>query len=493
LTASTISRWPALALTALVLGLAFAASAGAHPEATLSASDEVPNAAPPSLAGMAPRVGAAYHRLEPCGEIRNRGTAGFWKVEKPMPTQYDEPRAVRLGRYAYLAGGIADIDPKTYVATSVNQFLRYDFKTKTYKQMAGMPLRLSHVGITTYKGNIYTAGGLTDDLVTPGATARSFKYDVKRNRWSEIASLPKARGAHGLVTVGHFMYAIGGVPQGPPGGRQQTATRLPDTSAYDFNTGKWSARAPIPTPRDHLGVAVYKGQIYTVGGRARLDYGRAEFERYDPASNTWAKLPNIPQGSSGVQIVPVNDRLVVVSGGDDLTNWVDGRVFSYNPALGLWWQLPGIFPKPVHGYAATDNSAGRIHVFGGSECASFAPITNAESLFIGSSGVTISRSAVRLSGGRARVRMFCGSGAPCAGTLRLYTSKKVKLGKRRLRMKVGSGHFGIAGYKAGRVKVQLTRRGRSMVRRKGKLRLLALTQRKDASGHRASARFLIKR
>ena len=349
-------------------------------------------------------VGAlAYHPLEPCGEIRNAGAAGVWRVDNPMPTQYDEPRAVRLGGYVYLAGGIADINPMTYQATSVDQFLRYDLVSQQYLQLAPMPMRLSHVGITTYNGDIYVVGGLTDDLITPGATARAFRYITAENRWVEIASLPSARGALGLVTVGHHMYAISGVPQGPPGGTQQTAARTAATHAYDFNTGTWSPRRPIPTARDHLGVTAYNGLIYAVGGRTAHNYARSEFERYDPATDTWATLLPIPMGSSGIQIVPVSGRLVVASGGDDIANWVDGRVFAYDPATSTWGQLPAI-PKPVHGYAATENN-GRLHVFGGSECASFAPIKDVESLNIPTPGGP----PVRCPPGVARSVSFAGA------------------------------------------------------------------------------------
>jgi N-acetylneuraminic acid mutarotase len=334
---------------------------------------------------MGPASAQAYHLLEPCGQIRNAGAPGFWRAENPMPTQYDEPRGVRVGNYVYLAGGIADIDPKTYEATSVDQFLRYDLVSGQYKQMAPMPMRLSHVGITTYNGDIYVVGGLDDDLLTPGATNRAFRYITAEDRWVEIAGLPAARGALGLATVGHYMYAISGVPQGPPGGRQVTDARTAANDAYDFDTGQWSSRAPIPTARDHLGVTAYNGQIYAVGGRTAGNYAHSELERYDPPTDTWAKLAPIPMGSSGVQIVPVNGRLVVASGGDDLVNWVDGRVFSYDPATGFWDSLLPAIPKPVHGYAAADYN-GRLNVFGGSECASFAPVTNTESLGVPAPG-----------------------------------------------------------------------------------------------------------
>ena len=56
--------------------------------------------------------------------------------------------------------------------------------------------------------------------------------------------------------------------------------------AYCPETNTWSVKAPMPTPRFGLSLAVSGGKIYALGGTTGSG-PLTTVEVYDPATNTW--------------------------------------------------------------------------------------------------------------------------------------------------------------------------------------------------------------
>jgi len=74
------------------------------------------------------------------------------------------------------------------------------------------------------------------------------------------------------------IYAIGGSGFGEDVGT---------TEEYDPSTDVWIARSTLPTPRDHVAIAVIEGKIYVSGGRlGSFARNRSENEEYDPVRLT---------------------------------------------------------------------------------------------------------------------------------------------------------------------------------------------------------------
>lgn len=317
-------------------------------------------------------LGIGPEIVQRCGQIRDRGdTGGAWRIEEPLAEPRDEARAVVIGRSAYLAGGLVSLDlsEEPGTADSVDTFQRYDFDEARYVDLPPLPSSLNHVGVAAYGGDIYVAGGHTDQLGAGGATSDAWRYRVDERRWDRIAPMPTARGGHELVVVGDRMYALGG---------RQGDARLATVEAYDFRTGSWSEQAPMPTARDHLGATAYRGQIYALGGRQPQDYSLGAFERYDPRRDRWTRLPDLPRPVSSIQLEPVGGRLVAPGGADGLDVWVSGGTFAYDPEMRRWAKLPSM-PVPKHGYASAVLD-GRMWLFGGSSCGAFRATDSVESM-----------------------------------------------------------------------------------------------------------------
>jgi hypothetical protein len=86
--------------------------------------------------------------------------------------------------------------------------------------------------------------------------------------------------------------------------------------AYDPAADKWSTRAPLPTPRDHLALAAEGGWLYAIGGRIDGDYAHnlAANEAYDPATDGWQPRAALSTARSGIAAAVLAGRIVVVGG-----------------------------------------------------------------------------------------------------------------------------------------------------------------------------------
>ena len=76
-------------------------------------------------------------------------------------------------------------------------------------------------------------------------------------------------------------------------------------------------RAPMPTRRAGLGVASGGDAIYAVGGERFLDgeaVTLAAVERYDPVSDAWTQLPDLPVARHGVAAAWVDQALYAIGG-----------------------------------------------------------------------------------------------------------------------------------------------------------------------------------
>jgi hypothetical protein len=87
------------------------------------------------------------------------------------------------------------------------------------------------------------------------------------------------------------------------------------------------------------------------------------------------------------------------------------------------------------------------------------------------------------------MRLRCGSREPqaCAGILRLYTARLVQV-SRRVRLRLAAASFRVAPGTSRAVRLRLSRRGRRLIRSRGRLATLAIARARDAAGNLGTAR-----
>src|SRR5256885_13415526 len=105
-------------------------------------------------------------------------------------------------------------------------------------------------------------------------------------------------------------------------------------------TGTWTTKAPMPTPRSHLGVGEVNGILYAVGGFKNRtccpDPFIATVEAYDPSTDTWTIKASMPtrRGDFGVGVI---NGILYAVGGNNLDNFSGmATLEAYNPSADTW-------------------------------------------------------------------------------------------------------------------------------------------------------------
>ena len=119
-------------------------------------------------------------------------------------------------------------------------------------------------------------------------------------------------------------------------------------------------------PGDHLAAASDQSFLYAVGGREfDSTQNTKAVQRYDPASDRWARLADLPRPLSGAGAAIIQGQLLV-AGGENTTPQAVSTVRAYDltAPTATWNTLPPL-TEARHGLAVTaiDNT---LYAIGGS-------------------------------------------------------------------------------------------------------------------------------
>ena len=139
--------------------------------------------------------------------------------------------------------------------------------------------------------------------------------------------------------VGNKIVVVGG---------QADGKLVRETEVFDGQ--RWTIASDIPTPREHLGAASDGRYLYAVGGRnLSSDKNTAALERYDPASDTWTKLKNMPKTDRQCR-GRVRRRAAWWRSAARASTSASDAVQAYEVKQRAWSQLPAL-PAARHGVA----------------------------------------------------------------------------------------------------------------------------------------------
>jgi hypothetical protein len=295
--------------------------------------------------------------------------ASPWLQGPSLAEPRDEPRAVAIGDSIYLVGGtlgIEELSPDHYLLDPSDELTRFDPSSERYEEEATLPRPLNHIGLATYHGDLYVAGGYGRYTDTKTSSA-FFRYDPQTNHWSRLPDMLEPRAAGAVGILGHRLIWAGGA---------KNSVARSQVFAYDFHTHRWSRLPSMHTRREHVGEAVLDGKLYVLGGRAPQSQAVDTAERFNPRTGKWETLPRMPVPAGGLAAISLDDAVVAVSGGDDGAETVTGAVQEFDPATNEWRLLPALrVARHGHGAAVVD---GEAWVFGGSQCAFFNPTEEVE-------------------------------------------------------------------------------------------------------------------
>lgn len=154
-----------------------------------------------------------------------------------------------------------------------------------------------------------------------------------------------------VIITGFYSWYVLGIDFWP---RSQTVSK---------GGGDWETKRPMPTARTEVGIGALNGKIYAVGGLDKLGRTLAAVEVYNPRTDNWKRLPNIPKPLHHAGVAAAGGRLYVVGGHSGLIFKPSATMFSFDTKTNKWSRKADL-PRP-RGALAVASRQGRIYAFGG--------------------------------------------------------------------------------------------------------------------------------
>ncbi len=336
---------------------ALAAGSAALAAASVARAQQVPEHLPSGHAPpLPPPAGSLWQRLapfpEPAEEIIGAAAGGklyvfaglapgwrpqgmvfeydpatnAWTRRRPMPVPTHHLAFASLEDRIYAFGGFTHpggSGPPSWVPT--NAAWEYDPRDDTWRALAPMPTRRGAAAVAAVDGRLWVVGGAGsapgsgEPGLRPDRPHRALgtveEYDPGANAWHARSPMPTPRNHHAVAAAGGKLYAIGGRIGSA---FITTASNTDVVEEYDPGADAWGPlRARMPTPRSAMAWGEHGGRIYIAGGEfqdARMMAAYRAVEAFEPATNRWYTLPNMPVGRHGLAGAVVGDRLHLVSG-----------------------------------------------------------------------------------------------------------------------------------------------------------------------------------
>jgi N-acetylneuraminic acid mutarotase len=276
---------------------------------------------------------------------------GQWQTRPPSGPERQEVSYVRAGGGFYLAGGYIPGSGRT------NAHERYDPQTNSWQPVAPLPAALDHVQGVRLGGKIYYIGGLLAQATQSNAV---YVYDTATDSFSRGTPMPagRGRGAGGVAVYNGRIYYAGGLHDGKA---------VPWFDRYNPATGKWTRLPNMPRPRDHFQGAVVDGRFYAIGGRdTTIDATTRRVDVYNlsaSAGGVWRTRDTaLPTARAGFATAVLGRKILVV-GGEGSGKAYD-TVEAYYTATNSWRTLEPM-PTARHGIQAIVCNGGVYIAAGG--------------------------------------------------------------------------------------------------------------------------------
>ncbi len=245
------------------------------------------------------------------GDNRNKGLT--WANRARMRVPRAEVATAAVGHHVYAIGGYPLSKPNV-IDSNLNE--AYNIRTDHWSMRAPAPTARSGATAASDGRYIYVIGGVS---TATGEVLSTFeRYDPTWDSWTTLDPMPTPRAGLGVAIVDGVLYAIGGRDCVFDG----CGTALDIVEAYEIKTGKWTTKAPMPTPRMEIQSTVAVDEkIYVFGGyNAELGGFLRAAEVYDPVADKWEELEKLPTVRVSAAAGVCGKQVLIVGG-----FWFDGR------------------------------------------------------------------------------------------------------------------------------------------------------------------------
>ena len=278
-----------------------------------------------------------------------------WSMGAAMPLPRSEHAVAEVNGKIWVLGGY----PPGRLPSNLVQI--YDPATSRWSLGPQLPQPIHHTHVAAVGGKIYLLGGEIEGASTGRPekfVSNVWMHDPAVGGWVARSPMPTARGGGGKAVIDGKIYVAGGRP---PGGSA--------FEVYDPAIDKWEKLPDLPTQRNHLAMVALNGKIIVAGGRTgpgamaeRVD----AVEIYDPKSRRWTKGAPLPAPRGGITGAAHAGCMFVFGGEGERTHvlGLTPNTYGYDPRSDRWTKLPDL-PIAVHGLKGSAVIGGRIFLPGG--------------------------------------------------------------------------------------------------------------------------------
>lgn len=153
----------------------------------------------------------------------------------------------------------------------------------------------------------------------------------------------------------------------------QSKEIVPSNHLYPHQTGeKWKSKSVMPTPRYYIGLTELNGEIYVAGGGTFNSYMKKTVEKYNPASDSWSYVKELPYPSIASAMATLNGKVNNVGGLilNENDNYVfTSDIYALSPDSQSWYRV-GNMSSPRAGMGVAELN-GKLYVIGGQDDESY--------------------------------------------------------------------------------------------------------------------------
>lgn len=190
-----------------------------------------------------------------------------------------------------------------------------------------------------------------DCAIAPAPDPAAATWSVRAQTGPALSELPTA-------ALGDSIYVAGGLTSQFANSRQFWR--------YQPATNQWSQLPDLPGPRDHATMVALDGRLYFLGGFSQaIQSPSAEAWRFDPAAGQWAAIAPMPRARAAGGAAVVDGRIYVTGGTSHLVD-------AYDPAANAWQTFA--IDDPAHrDHSAAVAYRGEVWILGGRDHGSGVP------------------------------------------------------------------------------------------------------------------------
>nr|XP_057938927.1 kelch-like protein 9 [Doryrhamphus excisus]XP_057938928.1 kelch-like protein 9 [Doryrhamphus excisus] len=251
--------------------------------------------------------------------------SGRWRALKPMEVPCYQHGVALLGGFLFIVGGQSTYDTKG--KTAIDAAYRYDPRFNVWLQIASLNEKRTFFHLSALKGRLYAVGGRN----ATGEIATVECYNVKMNQWTFVRSMTESHYGHAGTVHGDLMYISGGITHD---------TFQKELWCYDPASDAWSQKADMLDLRGLHCMCTVADRLFVMGGnhfRGSSDYDDVlSCEYYSPAADQWTVVAPMPRGQSDVGVTVFQGCVYVVGGYSWNSRCMVDIVQRYDPEGDVW-------------------------------------------------------------------------------------------------------------------------------------------------------------